>query len=106
VRGNKQLNLDRPAPDTALAPKSTCSPGDYDDAPQAHQYCCKSHEVNAAERADYFADKRARGELNPEVWPPIVDVERFEIPGDENLGAGAADDVDAQPDGVTLDDVE
>ncbi|WNB86458.1 hypothetical protein [Cellulomonas sp. ATA003] len=57
----KQLNIARPAPDDVLAPKADCAVGDYDDAPSAHQYCCKSHEVSAAERADENAARRARG---------------------------------------------
>jgi len=106
VFGGKQLNIPRPSPDEVLAPKVSCEPGDYDDDPHGHRNCCKSHEVVAAERADYFADKRARGEMNPEVWPPLVDVERYVVPGDEELGDGDAGALPEPPDGATLDDIE
>lgn len=101
-----QLNITRPSPDDVLAPKPTCEPGDYDDAPGAHQYCCKSHEVAAAERADHYAARRARGEMNPEVWPPILDVERFVAPGEEALAEGTTAGLPAVPEGATMDDVE
>ena len=36
-----------------------------------------------AEWADELADRRARGELNPEVWPPLVDEDRFDVLADD-----------------------
>jgi len=104
VHKGRQFNLTRPTPDAVLAPKPTCSPGDYDDDPSGHQWCCKPHEIAAAERADRNAERRARGEMNPDVWPPILDVERFPAPGDEDLDDG--EETPDQPEGATWDDIE
>ena len=48
-----------------------------------------------------------RGELNPQVWPPVVDADAFEVSptgaAQGDPGAGAAEPV---PDDVTMDDLE
>jgi hypothetical protein len=79
LKGNKQLTLKRPTPDGVSAPTPDCDEHSYGDDPDHHQYCCNSHEVSEAEWSDELAARRARGELNPEVWPPIVDTDAFEI---------------------------
>ena len=87
---------DARSPDDVSAPKSDCNPSRMPDDPAAHRFCCRPHEVAEAEWSDQLADRRARGELNPEKWPPVVDGDAFEVTpagapvGDPNAGAGAA----------------
>jgi hypothetical protein len=50
-----------------------------------------------------LAQRRARGELNPEVWPPLVDEERFDVgPHDD----GPLLPLTPAPDGLTIDDLD
>lgn len=107
LKGNKQLSVARPAPDTISAPKHVCTDLTYADDPAGHQYCCRPHEVAEAEWSDTLADRRARGELNPQKWPPVVDVDAFEVsPTGAPLGDPAAEPAAPVPDDVTADDLE
>ena len=74
-----EVNVDRPAVDANSAPKADCTTGSYAADPDTHSWCCKSHEVAEAEWADELAARRARGELNPQVWPPIIDEDQFDV---------------------------
>ena len=82
LKGNTALPVDRPAPDTNSAPKADCTEMSYSDDPVGHKYCCRPHEDSEAEWSDTLAERRARGELNPEVWPPVVDADAFEVAPD------------------------
>ena len=57
-----------------------------------------------AEWSDTIAERRANGELNPQVWPPVVDQERFDL--DESTDLTDSIDPGPVPDGLTLDDME
>lgn len=78
-KSGHELAVTRPGIDTQVAPKAACQPGSYTADPATHQWCCKPHTINEAEWADTLADRRSRGELNPETWPPLVDEERFDV---------------------------
>ncbi|NYN59137.1 hypothetical protein GPV44_24565, partial [Salmonella enterica subsp. enterica serovar Typhimurium] len=56
-----------------------------------------------AEYADDLAERRARGELNPQAWPPLIDQDRFDIALDDDP-ADSVDDVE-MPEGLTMDDL-
>ena len=89
--------------DNQSAPKATCTTATYAADPETHKWCCKPHTVAEAEWSDTLAQRRARGELNPEVWPPLVDEERFDVgPGDERPEPAAV----PAPDGLTIDDLD
>lgn len=104
---DKRVTVARPGVDDSGAPKQACTPQSYEQAPYDHQWCCKPHRVNEAEYSDLLAERRARGELNPQAWPPVRDADGFEVsPG--GLSAGDAGDRPsrAAPADLTLDDVE
>jgi hypothetical protein len=105
--GNRQLNVPRPAPDNDSAPGKDCTSDSYDEAPHRHQFCCRPHERAEAEFSDKLAERRERGELNPETWPPIHDDDAFEV-GAKGAPQGNPDAEPAEPapDNVTLDDLE
>jgi len=103
---NHQISIDRPSPDTNNAPSLDCTADSFEQDPDGHRWCCQSHEASEAAWADELAARRARGELNPEVWPPVVDVDQFDTPA-----AGSATDGDEQdsPEAsgdLTMDDLE
>ncbi|AHH20238.1 hypothetical protein NONO_c54580 [Nocardia nova SH22a] len=103
----KALNVTRPKPDEISSPKPTCEPGSYAEDPDAHQYCCRPHENYEADWADELAERRERGELNPQTWPPVVDADAFEVTasGAPTANSAAAPD-DPVPDHLTMDDLE
>jgi hypothetical protein len=107
LKGNKQLPVNRPTADEVSAPKPDCTSHSYADDPERHQYCCRPHEVAEAEWSDTLAERRARGELNPQVWPPVVDGDAFEVSA---AGAPQGDPADRPPEPVpeemTMDDVD
>ncbi|SDQ94899.1 hypothetical protein [Actinopolyspora saharensis] len=106
-KNNRFLNLTRPRVDDVSAPKPTCEPSSYSEAPENHERCCRPHEDAEAERADRIAERRARGELNPEVWPPVADSDGFEVaPADAPVADVTAEPVTSPPDDVTMDDLE
>jgi hypothetical protein len=103
----RYLAVDRPSPDQAAAPKRTCQPDDYQNNPEAHQWCCKPHEANEADSSDWLADRRQRGELNPEVWPPVQDEDGFDvIAAGDPVGDPTATAPEAAPEELTMDDLE
>lgn len=101
------LNMARPSVDSSSAPKPTCTPDSFIDDPANHQWCCKPHEAAEAEWSDILADRRARGELNPQVWPPVLDSDAFDVnAADESLPDPADRPATQPPDELTMDDVE
>jgi hypothetical protein len=106
-KNNRFVNVDRPKTDEVSAPKATCVPDSYADDPDGHQYCCRPHEDAEADWSDHLAERRARGELNPEVWPPVVDGDAFEVaPAGAPIGDATTAPATAPPDDVTMDDLE
>lgn len=104
---NRFLSVKRPSPDDAAAPKKSCQPDDYQNNPWAHRWCCKPHEANEAESSDWLADRRHRGELNPETWPPVQDEDGFDvIAAGDPVGDPTAAAPEVAPAGLTMDDLE
>ena len=103
-KSGHELSVGRPSVDKQAAPKESCTPSSYAQDPDEHRWCCRSHAAAEAEYSDDLAERRERGELNPQAWPPIVDEERFDIALDDD----PADDVESVvvPDGLTMDDLE
>lgn len=107
LKGNRILPVVRPKPDAQSAPKESCAPNDFEADPVGHQYCCRSHEDAEAEWSDTLAARRARGELNPQTWPPIVDADAFEVVA-KGTPVGDADGtpIESAPETVTADDLD
>lgn len=106
-KGDVWLNVTRPSVDSASAPRQTCTPDSFSDDPANHQWCCKPHEASEAEWSDILAGRRARGELNPQVWPPVVDSEGFDVTAAaEHLPDPANRPAEQPPEHLTMDDVE
>ncbi|MCO5972298.1 hypothetical protein [Actinoallomurus soli] len=102
-KSGHEIAVKRPSLDDRSAPKPTCTPDAYTEDPEEHQYCCRPHTAAEAEWADTLAERRSRGELNPQVWPPLVDEERFDVgPHDERPPLAATD----VPGHLTLDDLD
>lgn len=107
LKGNKFLNVDRPAPDIVSAPKPDCANDSYANDPNSHQYCCRPHEDAEAAWSDELAARRSRGELNPETWPPVIDRDAFEVArAGSPTAASQPSSVGPPPDDLTLDDVD
>ncbi|MHA6781137.1 hypothetical protein ACVGOW_09090 [Pseudonocardia saturnea] len=107
LKKNTALGVARPKADDVSAPKVTCEPDSYANDPDAHQYCCRPHEDAEADWSDQLAVRRANGELNPQVWPPVVDGDAFEVgPAGAPTGDATAEPPTAPPDDVTMDDLE
>ncbi|MGY1703543.1 hypothetical protein ACI79C_03140 [Geodermatophilus sp. SYSU D00697] len=100
-----EIKVNRPAVDTRSAPKPDCEPESYANSPDEHRWCCRPHVAVEAEFADLLAERRERGELNPQAWPPVVDDERFDIVAAETDLAVPLT-VTTPPDGRTMDDHE
>ena len=106
-KGDAFLNLPRPSTDTSWAPTSTCTADSYAMDPANHRWCCRSHEDAEAEWSDELAARRARGELNPEVWPPVIDSDAFDVtPASEQLPDPSAEPGQTPPDELTMDDLD
>lgn len=106
-KGDVWLNLVKPSADSSSAPKADCTPESFGDDPANHQWCCKPHEASEAEWSDIIAGRRARGELNPQVWPPVVDSDGFDVnAADEALPDPADRPAEKPPEDLTMDDVE
>lgn len=101
-----EITFDRPGPDTQSAPKPACGPASFRGDPDGHRWCCRSHEDAEAEWSDELAARRARGELNPQAWPPVVDEDQFDTPAEGSpTDATTTDAGDVAPD-LTIDDIE
>ncbi|MFW5471616.1 hypothetical protein ACOCJ4_16400 [Knoellia sp. CPCC 206435] len=102
-----EIGVARPGPDTQNAPRKECHDGSYAASPEEHTWCCRSHEDGEAEYSDVLAERRARGELNPQAWPPLLDLDQFDTAaagtatadGDASVSGTAAD-------GLTSDDLD
>ena len=100
----REVTIKRPEMDTRSAPKADCTASSYAEDPAAHRWCCRPHTAVEAEWADQLAARRDRGELNPQVWPPVTDEDRFDVgSNDETAGTPEAAAVPAE---LTLDDIE
>lgn len=102
-----QLNVHRPGCDTTNAPKPGCTAESYDGDPASHRYCCRPHEAAEAETSDYLAGLRAQGRLNPEAWPPVTDLDQFDVTGVEDPIAEPEALTPSRPaGGLTIDDLD
>ncbi len=107
LKGDRLLPVYKPKPDANSAPKPHCHFDSYDEDPQTHRWCCRSHEHSEAEFSDLIADRRARGELNPEKWPPVRDNDAFEVSAAHAAAGNAyALPPESAPDDQTMDDIE
>lgn len=105
--GNRFLNVSKPAQDATSAPKVDCNETSYDDDPETHRWCCRSHEASEAEFSDDIALRRARGQLNPQTWPPVRDSDAFDVsPAGSTVGNPYASAPEPVPGDLTIDDVE
>ena len=101
-----EINIDRPKRDATNAPRDGCDEDSYDADPEGHRWCCRSHERAEAEFADELAERRARGELNPTVWPPILDEDQFDTPATGTpVDTDLTDDSTPSAD-LTIDDLD
>jgi hypothetical protein len=106
-KGDVWLNLQKPQAASSSAPKRTCAPDSFSNDPANHQWCCKPHEASEAEWSDILAGRRARGELNPQVWPPVIDSDAFDVTAaDESLPDPTDRPPEQPPEDLTMDDVE
>lgn len=107
LKGNAALSVARPTPDTTSAPKPDCTEMSYTEDPAEHRYCCRPHENSETEWSNTLAERRARGELNPDVWPPVIDGDAFEVtPTGAPIGDPSAEPATPAPDSVTADDLD
>lgn len=107
LKGNRYLQVSKPAVDVTSAPRLTCDEQSYEIDPDDHQWCCRSHESREAEFSDLLAARRARGELNPQVWPPVRDADGFEVSAaGADVGNPFSGPAAAPPDELTIDDVD
>lgn len=103
----KAVNVTRPGADSYAAPKPDCVTSGYNDDPDAHQYCCKPHEVNEAAWSDELAARRAAGTLNPETWPPVRNDDAFEAAAaGQPQGDPFQEAPVSSPDDLTEDDLD
>jgi hypothetical protein len=102
-----EIAVFRPDVDRTNAPKAECHDGSYAGEPDEHRWCCRSHEDAESEYSDELAERRARGELNPQAWPPLLDLDQF-----DTAAAGTATGDSAEPvavglsGGLTTDDLD
>jgi hypothetical protein len=106
-KGNRALNVARPTSDATSSPKESCDHDSFEQDPDGHKYCCRPHEDIEAEWSNTLADRRSRGQLNPQVWPPVVDADGFEVTADgAPVGEPTATPVVLPPEFVTADDLD
>lgn len=107
LKGNRVLSIDKPASDKTAAPKADCTPESFTENPEDHRWCCRSHEDSETEFSDQLAERRAKGELNPDTWPPVRDGDAFEVSA---AGASSGNPFETAPESVpadqTMDDLE
>jgi len=100
-RTEHEFTVVRPPVDEWAAPKASCRPDSYATDPVNHRWCCRTHSVAEAETADYLAQQRTAGKMNPETWPPLVDEERFDVGVEEPPELADT----TPPDNLTRDDL-
>ncbi|MGI5232562.1 hypothetical protein [Actinoallomurus sp. CA-142502] len=103
LKSGHEIAVKRPSLDNQSAPRATCTPDAYSADPETHEWCCRPHTVAEAQWSDTLAERRGRGELNPEVWPPLIDEERFDVGPDDE---GPLPPPTSPPDGLTIDDLD
>ncbi|NYF96890.1 hypothetical protein [Janibacter cremeus] len=81
-KSGHEIAVGRPPADDLSGPKPSCTSDSFMEDPDEHQYCCQPHEFREANTSDWIAERRAAGEMNPEVWPPVVDMDQFDTPAD------------------------
>jgi len=101
-----EINIERPKRDATSSPSDDCHEGSYAADPDGHRWCCRSHEAAEAEFADELAERRARGELNPSVWPPIIDEDQFDTPANGTPVDTDLTDDRTPPADLTIDDLD
>ena len=101
-----EVNIERPKRDATSSPSDDCHEGSYAADPEGHRWCCRSHEHAEAEFADELAERRARGELNPTVWPPIIDEDQFDTPAAGTPVDTDITDTTTPPPDLTIDDLD
>ncbi len=100
----KDVKINRPKIDAQQSPKASCDENAFSLNPAEHRWCCRPHELQEKETADWIASRRSSGEFNPQAWPPVLDQERF-----DQLAAGEPVDEDIEisleqaPDDLELD---
>ena len=101
------LKIDKPKFDAQQAPKDDCDESSYAESPEEHKYCCRPHTAAEAETSDWLASKRDAGEMNPQIWPPIIDVEAFDqLSPNDPTDQTAVVEITEIPDGLTEDDLD
>jgi hypothetical protein len=105
--GNTTLPIEKPKIDKESAPKDGCTATSYESNPFSHRYCCRSHENSESAWSDTLAERRAAGELNPNVWPPVRDLDAFEVAADGTVIGDPFDQpADEVPVDAMIDDLE
>lgn len=79
-KSGHEIAIGRPPADNQSGPGKDCTEESFVDDPDNHQFCCQPHESREAGTSDWIAEKRAAGEMNPEVWPPVIDMDQFDTP--------------------------
>lgn len=100
------VNIDRPAVDASNAPKASCTDDSYYEDPQHHGFCCQNHEAREAAVSDFFAEQRAQGLMNPEVWPPLVDTDGFDVAAVIQPAVTSVEETTGPPADLTMDDLD
>lgn len=100
------VNIDRPTVDASNAPKATCTDDSYYEDPEGHRHCCQNHESREAGVSDFFAEQRAQGLMNPEVWPPLVDTDGFDVATLKQPAVTTVDETGRPPTDLTMDDLD
>lgn len=104
---SSSINVNRPSMDTQSAPKPSCTPESYAENPEEHRWCCQPHLAREAAISDLMAQRRDAGELNPQVWPPVMDQDSFDVTAHgEATDAYVAPLTEIMPEGATLDDLD
>ncbi|MEV7396714.1 hypothetical protein [Aeromicrobium sp. NPDC092404] len=107
LKRNTHLAIDFPKVDASRAPQKSCELDSFANDPSGHQWCCRPHEDVEAEWSDTLAERRKKGELNPQAWPPIVDGDSFEVsPAGAEQGDPGAGPAEPVPEGLTIDDID
>lgn len=107
-KSGHEVGIERPPADSQSGPSKDCTPDSFVDDPDNHQYCCQPHESREAGTSDWIAERRAAGEMNPEVWHPVVDMDHFDTPA-AGTPTESQEDVSADltvPHDLTQDDVD
>lgn len=99
------LKIKKPKLDDQMSPRETCEPESFTDFPSEHMWCCRPHVEYEAGISDLLASQRAQGELNPVSWPPVVDVDDFDVAAVGDPVPNETTSVEI-PDGLTTDELE